>query len=323
MKGRNQTLTVLAIIIIWYVLIGIVAISIPPFRTLVERRPAGDGAPQATPLPSTTPPPRPIGTPLPATPLPRTTRTPSATPPPRPEGTSLPTPLPSTTPTPVPSSSMPKFPWPPPAASASLTIPLRDLITLNRFNTTTGYSAERLSRMLQERGPLVMHANALLQSALHNTGQYETGYYEVPDGFALVSRLEQIEKDGTPKPSPERYSTEVRHMESFSFSAYIRALFVAPPGLYRLIVFVVTPHPFAQSQQRMSKDRAEQLLRQGNNVLPMELDLQPYTDRHVCTALIYEFEKFDTQDQAPIVRLPGRLSAETHLEKSGVGRYFR
>src|SRR5262249_42360692 len=128
--------------------------------------------------------------------------------------------------------------------------------------------------------------------------------------------------DGTPKPEPSRWEVEVRGLEAFSLAEYLRVLFLANPGFYRIIVFVVTPHPFTQSPEIVTRDRAIAWLPFGVNVLPMELAMRPYSSAYTCTALIYEFEKIDVQAKTT-VRVPGRLSAHIHIEKSGIGVTLR
>ncbi len=225
----------------------------------------------------------------------------------------------------------PEFPWPPPAASSFETISLRRFLDfpegalLDEYHLYSGRNymhSEKFIELAENGRPLLLHADALLRFTLESAGHYETSYYSVPDGFALVSRLEQIEEDGSPMPLPARWETRVRSIGRFTLGDYLRALFVAPPGYYRLVVFIVCPHPFAQASHSISRDIAESWLRFGANALPIELALQPYTDHFICTALIYEFEKLDTQKE-PILRQPGRLDARTHIVKSGIGRYLQ
>jgi TolB-like protein len=197
---------------------------------------------------------------------------------------------------------LPEFPWPPPAASSFAIISILD--------------------QMGDRQPSLHHADIILRNAFVHAGHYEISYYSVPDGFAVVSRLEQIEVDGSPKPPPARWQKRVTQLELFSLKKYLQALFVAPPGYYRLIVFVVSPHQFSQSPSIISRDIAESWLRFGGNKLPEKLAQQPYTDQYVCTALIYEFEKSDKYEVALLIQ-PSRLDAKTHLMKSGIGRYFQ
>jgi hypothetical protein len=120
---------------------------------------------------------------------------------------------------------LPEFPWPPLAASETM-----DLTT-----------------MLQVRGQFgrLGDANVILQNALRRTGYDTVSYLAVPHGFALVTRIEQIDNTGEPKPGASRWSLEVQPLgfRKFSLSAYLHAQFYADPGRYRVLAFVVTDSP--------------------------------------------------------------------------------
>jgi hypothetical protein len=198
----------------------------------------------------------------------------------------------------------PRFPWPPPAASSFMTIPLRELKEVIKL--------EKIHNRLS-----LFHIEQLLRNALEEAGYCEISYYHVPDGFAIVSQLEQIKEDGSPMPSPARWEKRVNKISHFTLNTYLRALFIAPPGYYRVIVFIITPHPFTQSSETISRGDAEKFVKYGINVLPNDIAQQPFATQSVCTALIYEFEKFDTKKES-IFRTPGRLDSQTHIIKSGI-----
>jgi hypothetical protein len=155
------------------------------------------------------------------------------------------------------------------------------------------------------------------ESALTVTGYVERSYYAVPEGFALVTRLEQINADGTPKMQPQRWSVEAPRLASFSLSGYLSALFQAAPGYYRLIVFIVTPVPFYQVDAQITGATAERWLAGGLNKLPESIAAQPYKNDVICSALIYEFRREDGQ---PDVLVPGLLDGQTHMRQSGITR---
>lgn len=131
----------------------------------------------------------------------------------------------------------------------------------------------------------------------------------------MVTRLEQINPDGTPKEGLERWLIEVSPLREFSLSAYIKALFTANPGLYRIIVFIITPHPLYQKERSVSRDEATAWLSEGSNKLPKSVHEQAYSNEYNCTALIYEFERPSYANEAH-VKIPGRLSGTTHLLKA-------
>jgi hypothetical protein len=196
-------------------------------------------------------------------------------------------------PTSLPVTEVPQFPWPPPASSAREVLP-RNLL----------------------RGAYLADIDRFLSKALYKSGYAETSYYAVPSGFALVTRLEQIELDGRSKVPPDRWSAGApAQMTHFSVGAYVNALFTADPGHYRVVVFVVTNVPFRQSDKQISRAEALGWLRDGLNVLPPIIGEQRYTADVNCTALIYEFER---KGDTTRILLPSGLDAHTHLIKSGL-----
>lgn len=208
------------------------------------------------------------------------------------EPASIAPPIPETTPW---AMQLPAFPWPPPRSSAFEVIPA-GLVT-NQGEIT-----------------LLRDVNKKLIQALAASGYVERSYYAVPDGFALVTRLEQINPDGTPK-EHGRWSIEVESLHSFSLTEYLEALFFADPGLFRVIVFVVTPHPFSQSEANIDRDEALTWLTEGLNTLPSSVATQEYTDRFSTTALIYVFEQLGSEDAS--LKTPGELTGRIHLDRSG------
>ena len=64
----------------------------------------------------------------------------------------------------------------------------------------------------------------------------------------MASRIEQITPDGAP--AADRWSLEVAPIGEHTLQGYFKALFYARPGRYRVIVFVVTNHPFSQTEAK-------------------------------------------------------------------------
>ena len=185
-----------------------------------------------------------------------------------------------------PPAAVPRFPWPPPRASGIEVLPtvfLRNQITL-------GDVAIALDR------------------ALTWIGRHEIRFYSVPNGFAMVTRLEAIDEQGDTIADADR--------DQRDFLTYIRNLFWVPPGNYRMIVFVVTDEPFASSGEPMDRKRADELASGGFNDLPQVERERLYTDRYRTTALIYEFHK-ERQSEVAQVLTPGRFPAHYHLDRIG------
>jgi hypothetical protein len=160
---------------------------------------------------------------------------------PAPPYSATPLPIPPATPRPIP----PAFPWPPPPASAETMIPRHWLSTTGAAHLAD--VADRLERALNE--------------AKYHTWSYSS----VPNGFALVSQIEQIKSDGTPSPEPARWSTDMPWVTNMTLLAFIKALANAQPGYYRVIVFIVTNQPWSRTGERPTREEAEQWLAKGFN----------------------------------------------------------
>jgi hypothetical protein len=196
---------------------------------------------------------------------------------------------------PPPEPEIPEFPFPPPQASAFDSVP-RELLAAGKAR------------------PKLKDVDAVLSAAFAKCGYGEKSFYAVPDGFAMASRLEQINADGSF--GANRWSLATAAMTSFSIESYLRALFQAREGHFRVVVFVVTNHPFQQTEAKVSSDEAKNWVKKGLSELPRKIGDRDFTDDYVCTALIYEFKTLGG-GQAQFVE-PSEITGHTHLEKSGL-----
>ncbi len=192
----------------------------------------------------------------------------------------------------------PKFPWPPPKASASVKI-----------------TDEVLSSSI-EKVVYLGDIDKIINKALKASEYWEMSYYAVPDGFALVTRLEQINSDGTPKEEQDRWSMQVPPMRKFTLMNYLKALFTANPGHFRILVFIVTPKPFSKSDETVDRKEAMDWLERGLNKLPQPIASKLYTNQCEITVLIYEFEQPESGET--ILKQPSHLSGRKHIEQSGL-----
>jgi hypothetical protein len=185
-------------------------------------------------------------------------------------------------------TGLPEFPFPPPAASSQEVLPK----SLFQKCKNLGDIDQKLNSVLSQQG-------------------YEKAYFKVPNGFALVSRLEQFNKtDASSMQDPNRWADQIPPITSFS--EYMSALFYPRVGYFRIVVFVVTDIPFSQSGPTATKEEAKTWLREGKNILPAAAAKLPINDNFYCTALIYEYEFTESQKS----KLSNRFSAKTHLEKA-------
>ncbi|CAK8712507.1 hypothetical protein GKODMF_04090 [Candidatus Electrothrix gigas] len=195
---------------------------------------------------------------------------------------------------------IPNFPFPPPNASAFAKIPSTFLLNPESEQQTS-----------------LQNAAKKLEAAFDKTGYSQKKYYQVPNGFALVSQLEQFRSDGSSKQEPDRWAAEFRPPRIFSLTSYIKAIFKANPGRYRIVAFIVTSQPFEEGKERITREEARSWLDSGMVVLPKSIGEQPYTDEHYCTALIYEFELPENGKKA-LFKTSSNLTGRDHLQKSNL-----
>jgi hypothetical protein len=192
---------------------------------------------------------------------------------------------------------MPAFPWPPPPASAETMIPR------NWLSTT---ATTRLIDVADE-----------LERALKEAKYPMWSYSSVPNGFALVSQMEQIKSDGIPSPAPARWSTGMPRVTNMTLLEFIKALSNAQSGYYRVIVFIVTNQPWSRTGKEATGEEAEQWLAQGFNWLPPPIGELIYEPDYRTTVLVYEFKKV-SQDASATFLKPSSTSADDHLKKAGL-----
>lgn len=197
----------------------------------------------------------------------------------------------------APPPDVPQFPWPPPAASATVDL-TRPLLERHMTFTTLG------------------DADSVLQAALRQTGYIDTSYYWIPGGFALVTKLEHIDANGASRPEDDRWSVEPAKLTRLSLRDYLRALFTANAGHYRFLVFTITDVAVTQTERHITEAEALAWLRGGRRgLLPSTIATRPWTPEVTCTALIYEF--VHEQQQDPQIVFSNALGGMTHLTRAG------
>lgn len=186
---------------------------------------------------------------------------------------------------------IPSFQWPPPQASAMQNLP-REFFASAKF---------------------LRDVESKLSAALTSSGYATPSHYAVPGGFALVTQLEQINDNGTPKSPPNRWATITVRPTHFTLAEYLTALLRANPGRFRIIVFIVTTKPFKEDTTTViTREQAMQWLPGGVQRLPSSIGDEPFTSEHLCTALVYEFELPETKAKAEL-KQPSSLTCHDHL----------
>ena len=194
--------------------------------------------------------------------------------------------------------SMPNFPFPPPSCYTRFEIP------------STAFNNAKL----------LGDVDAKLRTTLDNKGYNQRSYFYVPNGFALVTQLEQYNaKDATIRNDGTRW-LDYPKQEAFSgIMSYISSFIMPNKGYFRLFVFIVTNEPFGGSKQKVSKSEASAWLNQGFNKLPNAIKNAPYTEGYAVTVLVYEFEVPESNRKAKQVCPTPLFDAQTHLKQAGIG----
>lgn len=194
-------------------------------------------------------------------------------------------------------AGVPEFPFPPAPASASYD--LTDLFG----------DCQRLRDI-----------DARLFQALDVRGYYSCRYFHVKGGFALVTRIEQFNPDGTCLHNNDaRWSARAERQETFSldsFLGYFKKLFTNDDRYFRVFAFIVTDQAWTADRQRtVSWEEAHGWMDEVSNRLPREIGRREVDDDTKVTVLIYEFRKKESNGDDFLTK-PSELPGRTHLQRS-------
>jgi hypothetical protein len=99
-----------------------------------------------------------------------------------------------------------------------------------------------------------------------------------------------------------------------SFVDFVRGLFFAKPGHYRVIVFILQEESFAVSKETVTGETALGWVHGGMNKLPPLVARLAFGKDSTCTALIYEY----ASDGSAVRVIQSSLTGQQHLEKAGL-----
>lgn len=190
--------------------------------------------------------------------------------------------------------NMPNFPWPPPNCFQRKTI-FKNLAT----------KADDLND-IDER----------LQRALDAAGYYQRSYYKTPNGFALVTQMEQFAPDGQIK-NRFRWADYPVQEDFDGVWDYFKSLIMPEPGRFRVFVFVVTNEVYGKSDQKFDQMKVRGLATSGYSQMPSAYAQSSVTKDHYLEALIYEFEAPQSTKKCT-EKCPAYLDIQTHLTQSGL-----
>ncbi len=155
--------------------------------------------------------------------------------------------------------------------------------------------------------------DARLKMALKKAHFHSPAYYGIPDGFAMVTSIEQLDSDDNPLPGTNRWAPE--EVRGSGLADFLRSLVSAHTGRFRVLVFAVTATPFAPTEDAVTKSQAMAWL-DGNTTLPPTIGHLPWTADSHCTTLVYEFEKQESHAAALVAT--SQYSGQEHLAKAGI-----
>ncbi len=165
-------------------------------------------------------------------------------------------------------------------------------------------------------GALDKKIRSVLQKSCYKSFQY----YETLTGYALVTQIERIQKDGEPFKEPYRWVNDDLSSPSppLEFSYVIRALFSAQPGFYRVLLFKVSHRDEVTiyRDDPTTVNDAISIVGGGVDYLPTRISERSFTDDFIVTTLVYEFFRPDIGEAPEITKLG--IGVNAHLSKTNV-----
>lgn len=160
--------------------------------------------------------------------------------------------------------------------------------------------------------------NNFLCEALQKKGYDQRSYYYLPDGFALVTQLEQCNQNGIPLPGADRWKDYAVPEKITGTWEYLKSLVLPQTSRFRLFVFVVYDKALTSAPDRKLTDtkQAEAWLAQGGSSLPPDMEKWPLKPAHKVTMFVYELtQNSSTRNVTAKCRAD---TAEHYLRTSGL-----
>lgn len=156
--------------------------------------------------------------------------------------------------------------------------------------------------------------DSILIDGLDKVGYSNFSYYKIPNGYAMVTSIENIDQNAFPIPSPGRWGVKSTPIQVFDIGDYLKVLFNANKGYYRSIVFLITNKPLHHDGVVPTSNQIRNLADSGSSILPYDAKYFVLNDSYRLEALIYEFVKPEYGDAKLIV--PCSHTGKSHLERA-------
>lgn len=153
-----------------------------------------------------------------------------------------------------------------------------------------------------------------IRKALENNSYTDIRYYLVSGGFAMATKMERINDDGTPK-SQNRWKTVPLPLEDINILSYFKALFLGNPGHFRDFIFVISNQSISPATE-IDKDRLLSIINSGPPTLPSDFSKIRFTEQYKCVVYVYEFTQENVS--TPAIQVKDGINAKGHLEKANI-----
>lgn len=157
--------------------------------------------------------------------------------------------------------------------------------------------------------------------ALRDAGYEDEHWYPIglnwAHGFALTTRLERIQDDGSPRPGRERWSPVYADPASLRWLDAARKMRLPGPGRYRVLLFVFTDLPIEASNRAPVWNEATFMA--GPNA-----PLEPFPAKRRAplafrlAAYIYEYTSSSRDGEGTFLARDADISPARHIEMSGI-----
>ncbi len=200
-----------------------------------------------------------------------------------------------------------EFPFPPPPCFQFVALSRKESFTACR---TLGDVANSIGQAFGQKG----YPYRFL-SVPNETGK--------PEGFAVVTQLEQYEVDGHIFRDPAYRWQELPPAQNFSLTLdYLKSLVFPRKAYLRLFVVLVTQQSYAASGEQVPKDIAKSWVSRGLNRLPKTVAQKPFSEGYSVDVLVYEFEVPET-NHCPTQHCPCHLDARAHLRATRLDAWLK
>jgi hypothetical protein len=198
-----------------------------------------------------------------------------------------------------------QVPPPPPSAIFSLNKKDCDLPNNDQSNITFG------------------KVNSKLRKALMDNGYSDLNYYYIKGGFAIATKMEQIEENLFSK--PQRYRWTEKNISPLSWDKNVITDYlieitkraITNRARFRQFIFLVHPFTYPLPKDQSKYPKIDDWLNQGpTNRLPHLIADKKTTKHHECDVYIYEFIKSMGKTEF----VPNGSNGEMHIKNSGIYR---